>query len=450
NKEIRIFGDRVIMMEEGEVTVGNFRFIGKNFTLPYDEFKLTMETIDTVLFAVQDPKNPNIKYDLGGEIKMNAGDLLINHPNNKSGLKKGQIPGWKKGEIYESFPKLKVETGGKIYFDAFYRERFAYHKSQAYFEIPNIELDSLTSKTPKFSGTFYSNIFPPIKEELVAIYDPKYNGVESKYALGFVHRPKKPLKLYQTKAELKADSIVMYKTGLVASGKNLEIKNHTYTLKAESVVLTPDSVHTKKANILVKQGKSGNTAYPEALGENLKLSWYTTKLVGSDTLKIDSLTLKNSAKDFIRIFDDKNPASLSGTMAITPNALWAIGKFTRKDFFLFAPQGAIITPDRIFTPDLPDNIVEFKVHSTDLDPFNVDYGTDYKHIVDANAIFVDFDLKKSICKISHNPLISQQSPQYEFFSFPYAQFKTSIKEAIWDVKKKEITMKGDENTIFHA
>jgi hypothetical protein len=450
NKEIRIFGDRVINMEEGEVTVGNFRFIGKNFVLPYDEFKLTMGEIDTVLFAVQDPKNPNLKYELGGEIKMNAGDLLINHPNNKSGLKRGQIPGWKKGEVYEAYPKLSIEAGGKIYFDAFYRERFAYHKSQVYFEIPKIELDSLNSKMPKFSGTFYSNIFPPIKEELVAIYDPKYNGVESKYALGFVHRPKKPLKLYHTKAELKADSIVMYKTGLVASGKNLEIKNHTYTLKTSELVLTPDSVHTKNANILVKQGKIGNAFYPEALGENLKLSWYTTKMAGKDTLKLDSLTLRNKPKDYIRLFDTKNPASLSGTMAITPEALWAIGKITRKDFFLFAPQGATISPDRIFTPDLPDNIVEFKVHSTDLDPFNVEYGTDYKHLIDANAVFVDFDLKNAICKISHNPFISKQNAQYEFFSFPYAQFKTSIKEATWDVKKKEITMKGDDNSIFHS
>ncbi|GAB4127622.1 MAG: hypothetical protein Fur0027_10280 [Raineya sp.] len=450
NKEIRIFGDRVIMMEEGEVTVGSFRFIGKNFTLPYDEFKLTMETIDTVLFAVQDPKNPELKYDLGGEIRMNAGDLFINHPNNKSGLKKGQIPGWKKGETYESFPKLKIETGGKIYFDAFYRERFAYHKSQVYFEIPNIELDSLTSKVPKFSGTFHSNIFPPIKEDLVAIYDPKYNGVESKYALGFVHRPKKPLKLYHTQAELKADSIVMYKTGLVASGKNLEIKNHTYTLKADELVLTPDSVHTKKANILVKKGKSGSTLYPEALGENLKLSWYTSRLAGTDTLKIDSLTVKNQDKDFIHIFDTQNPASLSGTMAVTPEALWAIGKLTRKDFFLFAPQGATISPERIFTPNLPDNIVEFKIHSTDLDPFNIEHGTEYKHLVDANAVLIDFDLKKSVCKISHNPFISQQSPQYEFFSFPYAQFKTSIKEIAWDINKREITMKGDENSVFHS
>jgi hypothetical protein len=443
DKEIRIFGDRVIMMEEGEVTVGNFRFIGKNFTLPYDEFKLTMETIDTVLFAVQDPKNPNLKYDLGGEIKMNAGDLYINHPNNKSGLKKGQIPGGKKGETYESFPKLKVETGGRIYFDAFYRERFAYHKKQVYFEIPNVELDSLTSKVPKFTGTFYSGIFPPIKEVLVPVYDPNYNGIESKYALGFVHRPKKPVKLYTNHGEIKADSIVMYKTGLVASGKNLEIKNHTYTLKATSVVLTPDSVHTEKASIEVKQAFEGKTLYPKASGENLKLSWFTTK----DSVRIDSMTLKTKDK-LVKLFDDKDPASLKGTLAITPESLWAIGEVNRKDFFLFAPKGAKVSPERIYTPDLPDNIVEFKVNSADKDPFAKEEVEASKPLIDANAVFVDYDLKKSVCKISYNKNIAQQNPNYDFISFPYAQFKTSVKEVIWDVNKKNVQMQSDSAATF--
>ena len=443
NKEIRIFGDRVIMMEEGEVTVGNFRFIGKNFTLPYDEFKLTMETIDTVLFAVQDPKNPKLKYDLGGEIKMNAGDLYINHPNNKSGLKKGQIPGGKKGETYESFPKLKVETGGRIYFDAFYREKFAYHKKQVYFEIPNVELDSLTSKLPKFSGVFHSNIFPPIKEELVPVYDPKYNGIESKYALGFVHRPKKSLKLYSKHGEIKADSIVMYKTGLVASGKNLEIKNHTYSVKASHVVLTPDSVHTENATLEVKQAFSGKTLYPKASGENLKLAWFTSK----DSVQIDSITFKNRDKLF-KLFDDKNPASLKGTLAITPESLWGIGELTRKDFFLFAPKGVKISPERILTPDMPDNIVEFKVNSTDKDPFATGEVETTKPLIDANAVFVDFDLKKSVCKITYNKTIAQQNPNYDFISFPYAQFKTSVKEAIWDIAKKNVTMHSDSASMF--
>ncbi|KOY85426.1 hypothetical protein AD998_04010 [bacterium 336/3] len=443
NKEIRIFGDRVIMMEEGEVTVGNFRFIGKNFTLPYDEFKLTMETIDTVLFAVQDPKNPQLKYDLGGEIKMNAGDLYINHPNNKSGLKKGQIPGGKKGETYESFPKLKVETGGRIYFDAFYREKFAYHKKQVYFEIPNVELDSLTSKLPKFSGVFHSNIFPPIKEELVPVYDPKYNGIESKYALGFVHRPKKSLKLYSKHGEIKADSIVMYKTGLVASGKNLEIKNHTYSVKARSVVLTPDSVHTENATLEVKQGFAGKTLYPKASGENLRLAWFTSK----DSVQIDSITFKNRDKLF-KLFDDKNPASLKGTLAITPESLWGIGELSRKDFFLFAPKGVKVSPERIFTPDIPDNIVEFKVNSTDKDPFAKEEVETNKPLIDANAIFIDFDLKKSICKITYNKTIAQQNPNYDFISFPYAQFKTSVKEAVWDVAKKNVTMHSDSASMF--
>lgn len=453
NKEIKIYGASNFFMEEGEVTVGNFRFIGKNFMLPYDEFRLTMETLDSIVFIVPDSKNPNIKHELGGEIRFNTGELLISHPNNISGLKKGQIPGGKKGEVYESYPRLQIETGGKIYFDAFYRQKFAYHKHHAYFEIPSVELDSLTSKMPKFVGTFYSNIFPPIKEELVPVYDPRYTGIESRYSLGFVHRPKKPLKLYHTQGELTADSIVMYKTGLFAMGKNLEIKNHSYSLKAPYLILTPDSVVTPKANISVKQQKKQNAFFPEAVGEDLKMQWFTSRIQEKDTIKIDSLTLKTTRNKYIRIFDEKNPASLKGLIAITPQALWAIGELRKKDFFMLTTKGASISPERIYTLQDPENIVDFKVYSNEKDPFakeEIDDTLNKKNIIDANAVFVDFDLKNNVCKINHNPAISQQDPNYEFISFPYAQFKTSIREATWDINKKEVSMVGDENTIFRS
>ncbi len=450
NKEIKIFGASNFFMEEGEVTVGNFKFVGKNFMLPYDEFKLTMETLDSVVFIVPDPKNPDIKHELGGEIRFYAGDLLISHPKNISGLKKGQIPGGKKGEVYESYPKLKIATGGRIYFDAFYRQKYAYHKHQAYFEIPRVEMDSLTTKIPKFEGTFYSNMFPPIKEVLVPIYDPKYTGVESRYALGFVHEPKKPLKLYNTQGELTADSIVMYKTGLIATGKKLEIKNHSYSVKAPYFLFTPDSVVTAKANIIVKQQKVKNTFYPEAVGEDMKLTWYTSRYAGKDTLKIDSLTLRTSPDKLVRIFDEKNPSSFKGTLALTPEALWAIGELKRKDFFMLAPKGASISPQRIYTLQNPENIIDFKVYSTEIDPFEKEQNDIYKPIIDANAVFIDFDLKNNICKISNNPAIAEQDLNYEFITFPYAQFKTSIREVTWNVAKQEVTMIGDENTTFRS
>jgi hypothetical protein len=447
DKEIRIFGDRVIMLERGEVTVGNFRFIGKNFTLPYDEFKLTMETIDTVLFSVPGSKDSTMQ--LGAEIRMNSGDLLINNSNNKSGLKTGLIPGaTAMKDNYEAYPKLNVETGGRIYFEQFYRLRGAYHKNKAYFDIPAIKLDSLNSHIPKFSGVFYSNILPPIKENLIPIYDANYNGVESKYSLGFIHKFKKPYKIYGTEAELKADSLVMFKTGLVASGKS-EIKHFTTVITGKNFTLSPDSLFASNVELNTKQGTIGKAFFPSAVQKSGRMHWYTTQIVGKDTLSLDSLTIRNTQVPF-KIFDEKKPASLLGTLAITPSGLWASGTLIRKDFFLYAPKAMKITPERIFTPNITDNIVEFKVNSKEIDPFAKEGTPDYEAnpaILQGNATNLDFDLKKEVAKVT--PTTSMTFPKdYAFIELPYAQFKTSIKEAVWDLKQKTIVMKSDSAALF--
>ncbi len=453
-KEIRIFENRSILMEHGEVTVGNFRFIGRNFVLPYDEFKLTMGEIDTVLFSVPDKDNPKKRIDLGAEIRMNDGSLQINNPNNKSGLKTGLIAGAeKKGDTYEMYPKLSVETGGKIYFDQFYRQKSAYHKPQAYFEIPKLELDSLTSSAPKFTGTFYSNMLPPIKEDLIPIFDANYNGIEEKYSLGFVHRPKKPIKLYATDGTITADSLVMYKTSLTASGRNTEIKHLTYSVKANKIVLTPDSAFAYNAELNAKQGRVKNTDYPHAFGKNLKLHWSTG--YRKDTLFVpqDSLVVSNKVNEPMTVFNADNPAAANGKIAITPRALWLTGMLVRKDFFMFAPEGMTITNDRIFTPNTADNAVDFKINSLNADPFDTTSANLYiEHppIIQGNAVAVDFDLKRGIAKITPNDTIAKSDPTYAFITFPYAKFKTSIKQATWDVNKKMITMKGDSSSVFYS
>ncbi|NJO03582.1 MAG: hypothetical protein HC880_19565 [Bacteroidia bacterium] len=45
-KSVKVYGGRNLYMERGEITVGNFRFIGRNFFLLYDEFLLEMPEID--------------------------------------------------------------------------------------------------------------------------------------------------------------------------------------------------------------------------------------------------------------------------------------------------------------------------------------------------------------------------------------------------------------------
>lgn len=444
-KEIKIFGNRVIMLEEGEVTVGNFRFIGKNFVLPYEEFRLTMGEIDTMLFSIPDVENPNVKIWLGEEIRWGAGELQINYANNKSGLKFGPIPGVS-DETYEAYPKLSIKEGGTIYFDQLYRQRGGYHRQKVYFKIPGIFIDSLTAKLPQFKGTFYSNFFKPLEEELQPIFDPDYDGFDSKYSLGFVHYPSGPYKLYHTAGTLKTDSLVMYKTKLVALGNN-EIKHLTTTVRSPQFIITSDSLTAYEASFDTRQAIFEGTDYPRAYGDKLRLRWVTNITGIEDTVAVDSMLLFTRPNAPVTIFEENNPAAFKdGKIAITPNAFWADGILARKDFWVLSPQ------IRIESKHLWAKESEFRVNSHQTDPFAIDDVFFYTHppILQGNGVNVDFDLAGGVCKISPVPDIMQANPAFPFIGFPYAQFRTSIAEAIWDLNEQEIRMQGDSNSVFYS
>jgi len=444
-KEIKIFGNRVIMLEEGEVTVGNFRFIGKNFVLPYEEFRLTMGEIDTMLFSVPDAENPKVKIWLGEEIRWGAGELQINYANNKSGLKFGPIPGVP-NETYEGYPKLSIQEGGTIYFDQLYRQRGGYHRQKVYFKIPAIFLDSLTSKLPQFKGTFYSNFFKPLEEELQPIFDPDYDGWDSKYSLGFVHYPKREYKLYHTEGTLKTDSLVMYKTKLVALGNN-EIKHLTTTVRSSRFIITSDSLVANEATFDTRREVFKGTDYPRAYGDKLKLRWITNITGIKDTVAVDSMLLFTRPNAPVTIFEETNPAAFKdGYIAITPNAFWADGILARKDFWVFSRKM------RIESKHLWAKESEFRINSYQTDPFVIDDIFFYTQpaILQGNGVNIDFDLRGGICKITPVPEILQFNPEFPFITFPYAQFRTSIAEVVWDLNQQEIRMQGDSNSVFYS
>lgn len=445
-KEITIFGNRVLMLEEGEVTVGNFRFIGKNFVLPYEEFRLTMGEIDTLLFSIPEKDNPKLQIWLGEEIRWGAGELQISYYNNKSGLKFGVVPGDEK-DAYEAYPKLKILEGGTIYFDQLYRQRGAYHRQKVYFKIPGLTSDSLTSRIPQFRGVFYSNFFPPITEELQPVFDPEYDGLDSKYALGFVHHPQKPYPLYHTGGELITDSLVMFKTKLVALGKSNEIRHLTASLKSSQFIITSDSLVASQVSFDMKRGSVGGVNYPRAYGDKLRLKWITQLSGRKDTIRADSMLVYTRPQAPITLFEEDNPAAFrDGNLALTPQGLWADGILSRKDFWVLSPQ-MYIEPERLRTSES-----EFRINSRMADPFAIDdiFFYRYPAILLGNGVNIDFDLKGGLCRISPVPDILAANPEFPFITFPYAQFRTSIAEAIWDLGQQKIRMQGDTNSLFYS
>ena len=77
-----------------------------------------------------------------------TGELLIDHPQNKSGL-----------EAYPQFPTFSSSKGSFIYFDSKNIQNGVYDRHEFYFELEPFTFDSLDNFNPKAispAGTFIS------------------------------------------------------------------------------------------------------------------------------------------------------------------------------------------------------------------------------------------------------------------------------------------------------
>lgn len=453
-KRVKVYGGRNLYMEKGEITVGNFRFIGKNFFLLYNDFTLEMPEIDKILFAIQDTTEDTNgqRNEYGAEISFGAGNMQINDHLNKSGRKKGKIKGT--GDYYESFPKLNIPMGGDMYFATDYRKAFSYDSSRVYFKIDEIDMDSLNTKIPVFPGKFVSNIFPVFKDQLVPMRPPDFS-------MGFTHTPPATgYKLYPESNDVKGAhikfnrSIVMNRDGLFSGG---EINYLTTTLTAPEYYFMPDSVTSDNIDFIVKEGKKGRGEFAQATGTQAQLEWY----INDDNMEITNrqeIVRLEDAKSTLAegvfeqryrdklftLYENIEPTTLNGNLYITSSGLKGEGNLTRKDFSILSVSDE---PFEFGITNFSGSNVEFRINSKDRDPYEYDKGYFYnenKAVLLGNFVDFEFDLSKG--KSSIRPDL--EFGDFASLSLPYSEYRTSIKEAIWDLKKKNITMTGDSTSYF--
>ena len=116
-----------------------------------DEFKIDLNEIDSVQLKV--PVMPIKKDMYGNELLMQVktvleavtGDLRIDHPSNKSGIRKDSFPGF---PIFRSFEdSYAYYDRNSIHNGVYKRDRFSFH-------LQPFEIDSLDNYTGK--GLFFS------------------------------------------------------------------------------------------------------------------------------------------------------------------------------------------------------------------------------------------------------------------------------------------------------
>lgn len=241
----------------GKITAGRFEFFGKKFDFTYDKFKIDMENVDSLRFSVEATSR-----DENGEIKLVKvktvieqinGDMFIDHPNNKSGIRPlAQYPVFNSLKNSYTFYDKRSILGG------------VYPRSKFYYQLDPFQVDSLDNFSTdgiNFAGTFVSaGIFPDIRENL---------RVQKDYSLGFIRKTEEDgIPIYQNKGTFINQFNLSHK-GLRGDGT---VKYLTTTAKSEDFVFYPDSLNAFAKSLKV-EAQEGKVEFPDMQAVDVLVHW---------------------------------------------------------------------------------------------------------------------------------------------------------------------------------
>lgn len=241
----------------GRIVAGRFEFFGKKFDFTYDKFKLDMENVDSLRFSVQSKsRNENGEYTfvkVKTVIEQINGDMFIDHPNNKSGIKSlGQYPVFNSLKNSYTFYDRRSILGG------------VYPRSKFYFQLDPFQVDSLDNFSTdgiNFQGTFVSaGIFPDIRENL---------RVQNDYSLGFIRKTEEEgMPVYGGKGKFINVFNLSHK-GLRGDGT---VNYLTTTAKSNDFVFYPDSLNAFCKSLQV-EAQEGKVEFPDMQAVDVQLHW---------------------------------------------------------------------------------------------------------------------------------------------------------------------------------
>ncbi|MDN5204398.1 hypothetical protein QQ008_23600 [Fulvivirgaceae bacterium BMA10] len=398
----------------GKIFAGNFEYIGKEFTFRYDSFLFDLKKIDSIKFYLEEKTEDGFvkkqvdnqlvsadSADAGiaslGSMGKTSGTLYINKPNNKSARK-----------LYPGYPYFDASNGAIVYFNGEDVLGGAYADMSVYFILPPFKMDSLSSSdasTMSFDGTFVtSGLLPEFKEKLRIMPDN---------SLGFEHSiPPDGYDIYSSKGKV-YNNLKLDKNGLRANG---EIEYLTTTLQSEDFVFYVDSITTDGTSANIAPGQVGNASFPDISVENYRMKWLPMK---------DSMYIHNLDESFSLY---NATASLYGFVNITPKGVLGGGQ-------LFTRGSEAVSEKLAFGADYYSaRNAKFEIKSDNPD----------KPALQGDDIRLNFNLVDNIAEIS---------PEVEgvaALNFPYAQVKTSITNATWNLEDRTVMMEKPEDVDINS
>lgn len=384
NKEISILKNRDIQFD-GSMNAGNFQFIGEQITFKYDSFLVDLPDIDSIRLLVG-VENGN-RQRLDNQLVETSGRLIINKKNNKSGIRSfPQYP------IFDSFQNAIVYFNKPSVLESAY-------DSTVYFDIPPFQIDSVADADPStlvFEGTFTSGgIFPEFQDQLVANPDN---------SLGFSHSiPIEGYGLYGTDALLYGN-VSLNAEGLSSAGN---IKYLTAEFEVDKSTFYLDSLKAEEGVLgSVGAGTLNEISFPSVQFKDYDMTW----LVDQDSLIVTNKTVPFQFYDSI--------ADFNGSIVLSNVGLLGSGEFK-------------IEGSKTFSENYNFEETRFGARHA---KFDIGSENQKKMIMSGLDVKLDYNLEANMAEI--NP----EKQGDAALEFPFAQFKTSIPSAKWDMNNNIIMM----------
>jgi len=358
----------------GKLGAGLFDFYAHDCSFEYNKFKLNLPQVDSMLFFVNsktlDPKTgtyPLVRIKTA--VTNLSGDLLIDDPKNKSGLKQ-----------LKQYPLFTNKSTAMVYYSNGSVQKGVYPKDKFYYEVRPFSisgLDDLVTDSLKFSGSLVTaGIFPQIEEPL---------KVRPDYSLG-LEKTTGPegLPVYGGKGTFSA-KIDLSNRGLRGDGTFKYLNSTSYS---PDITFLPDSMKTLAKTFRAVE-VDGPVEFPQVNGDSVREFWLPYK----DSLAIATTTRQMGMYN--------NQSTFSGSLALTPQLLSGEGTVRIKDAemdsrgFNFKRRtfDALIANFRIKSYDLADLTISTKNYQTHFD-FDHRKG-EFKSNVGISR--VDFPINKYIC-----------------------------------------------------
>ena len=381
---------------DGIVEAGLFTFFGRNFFFNYDSFKVSLGNVDSIRMKVivgYDLAMKPIYQDVNNVIQDVTGDVLIDAPDNKSGVVN-----------HPEYPIFTSRGNSYVYYDHPSIFGGVYKRSREfYFRIEPYVLDSLdnfSKEGMKFNGYLSSaKIFPNIDEKLV---------LQPDFSLGFTHDvPDEGFLAYGGKGRF-SRLLNLSNQGLRGKG---HVKYLTATVRSEDIIFFPDSMDA--VDDFTIEAQAAPASYPTVDGKAIKVNWQPYK---------DVMYARNTVNEFDMY---SKQANFNGTLALTPKKL--------------AGKGMVNFPT---ADDSSKNFTFFQMLAhADTSCFRMKSSLDRQITVKANNVKSDINFATRIGDFKTNDTAA-------ITEFPENRYIAKIDLLKWYMNKDELAMSSTrKNTV---